>query len=90
MFTNFREDEDPKRPRRGAKSRGGISTAWLTSCNEERTEQFVDRMLEGEGVQGVAGVSLVGGKLRRRKDTNQEIELLAIISNQAVTPSQVP
>lgn len=65
-------------------------TAWLTSPNDEGTDHFIHRMLEGDGVQGVGGFSLLCGKLRRKKDADQEIEPLAIISNRALTPDQVP
>ncbi len=89
VLTNFREDEDPDRPLQGLKSRGGMVTAWLTAANDESTGEFVKRMLEGEGVKGVGGFSLVCGKLRRRRD-GDGVEPLAIISNRATTADQVP
>lgn len=89
VLTNFREDEDPDRPLQGLKSRGGMVTAWLTAASDESTEEFVKRMLEGEGVKGVGGFSLVCGKLRRRREA-EGVEPLAIISNRATTPDQVP
>lgn len=65
-------------------------TAWLTSAEDESTEQFVHHLLEGEGVKGVGGFSLVCGKLRKRRDTEHELEPLAIISNRAGSPDDVP
>lgn len=65
-------------------------TAWLTSPEDESTEQFVHHLLEGEGVKGVGGFSLVCGKLRKRRDTEHELEPLAIISNRAGSPDDVP
>jgi len=62
-------------------------SAWLTSPDDESTEHFVHRLLEGEGVKGVGGFSLVCGKLRKRK---QEIDPLAIISNRSGSPDDVP
>lgn len=90
VLTNFREDEDPNRPLQGLKSRGGMVTAWLTAPDDESTEEFVKRMLDGDGVQGVGGFSLVCGKLRRRKDKEADIEPFAIISNRATSADQVP
>lgn len=90
VLTNYKEDEDPEHPLQGLKSRGGMVTAWLTAPNDKSTHQFVDHLLEGEGVKGVGGFSLVCGKLRRRKDAEREIEPLAIISNRALTPDEVP
>ena len=65
-------------------------TAWLTSPEDESTEKFVHHLLEGEGVKGVGGFSLVCGKLRKRRDTEHELEPLAIISNRAGSPDDVP
>lgn len=62
-------------------------SAWLTSPDDESIEHFLHRLLEGEGVKGVGGFSLVCGKLRKRK---QEIDPLAIISNRSGTPDDVP
>lgn len=90
VLTNYKESDDPEHPLQGLKSRGGMVTAWLTSPNDKSTHQFVDHLLEGEGVKGVGGFSLVCGKLRRRKDAEQEIEPLAIISNRSLTHEEVP
>ncbi|KAG9244909.1 NRDE protein-domain-containing protein [Calycina marina] len=91
VLTNYRETDtqDEEHPVQGEKSRGGMVTAWLTALNEETTESFVERMVNGGGVKGVGGFSLLCGKLRPRKDLN-DLEPLAIISNRAGDASQVP
>jgi len=91
VLTNFRETNthDTAHPVQGMKSRGGMVTAWLTSKGES-TEQFVHQLLEGEGVKGVGGFSLVCGKLRKQKGKEPQLEPLAIISNRAGTPDDVP
>ncbi len=65
-------------------------TAWLTSPDDESTEHFVHRLLEGDGVKGVGGFSLFCGKLRARKDRPHEIEPFAIVSNRSGSPDEVP
>jgi uncharacterized protein with NRDE domain len=92
VLTNYRETDthDAAHPVMGTRSRGGMVTAWLTSPEDESTEQFVHHLLEGEGVKGVGGFSLVCGKLRKRRDTEHELEPLAIISNRAGSPDDVP
>jgi len=92
VLTNYRETDthDANHPVQGTRSRGGMVTAWLTSPEEKSTEQFVHHLLEGEGVAGVGGFSLVCGKLRKRRDTDHELEPLAIISNRAGSPDDVP
>ncbi|TVY14583.1 Transport and Golgi organization protein 2-like [Lachnellula arida] len=92
VLTNYRENDthDSEHPIEGSRSRGGMVTAWLTSPDNESTEHFVHRLLEGEGVKGVGGFSLVCGKLRKSKQAEQELEPLAIMSNRAGTPEDVP
>ncbi|EFX00232.1 duf833 domain containing protein [Grosmannia clavigera kw1407] len=97
VLTNFREENcsDQAHPVHGQRSRGGMVTAWLTADAASTTEQFVQHMLEGEGVRGVGGFSLICGKLRRRRGKGNEhrqdgIEPLAIISNRADELAQVP
>ena len=65
-------------------------TAWLTAPEEESTEDFVLRLLGGEGVKGVGGFSLVLGKLRKKRNSSEELEPLAIISNRSGGPEDVP
>jgi uncharacterized protein with NRDE domain len=92
VLTNYSETNtnDSEHPVQGARSRGGMVTAWLTAANDESTEDFVHRLVEGEGVKGVGGFSLVCGKLRKRKDSSGELEPMAIISNRAGTSDEVP
>lgn len=92
VLTNYRETDthDASHPVQGTRSRGGMVTAWLTAPEEESTQDFVHRLLEGEGVKGVGGFSVVCGKLRKRKDSSGELEPFAIISNRAGTPDDVP
>jgi uncharacterized protein with NRDE domain len=93
VLTNYRETNthDADHPIIGTRSRGGMVTAWLTAPNDESTPNFVHRLLEeGEGVAGVGGFSLLCGKLRRRRDTQHELEPLAIISNRCDSSDDVP
>lgn len=92
MLTNYRETDthDANNPVQGTRSRGGMVTAWLTGPEEESTQDFVYRLLKGDGVKGVGGFSLVCGKLRKRGDSGQELEPMAIISNRAGNPDEVP
>ncbi|PQE04007.1 hypothetical protein CJF31_00003094 [Rutstroemia sp. NJR-2017a BVV2] len=92
VLTNYRETNtsDKDHPVQGTRSRGGMVTAWLTAQNEETTQQFVHRLLDGEGVKGVGGFSLVCGKLRKEKSDDNGLEPLAIISNRSGTPDEVP
>lgn len=85
ILTNYKE-----KIYAGAKSRGVIVNAWLTGSNDESTQDFVHRMLDGEGVKTVGGFSLVCGKLRKRKRDIEELEPLVIISNRSGTPDDVP
>jgi len=89
VLTNFQEGRDSRQPLRGAKSRGEMVTAWLTSPNDESSKNFANRMINN-GLRDVGGFSLVCGKLRRRKDfRNKQIEPFAIISNRATAPDQI-
>ncbi|KAM3077648.1 hypothetical protein ACMFMG_006977 [Clarireedia jacksonii] len=92
VLTNYRETNtnDKDHPVQGTKSRGGMVTAWLTAPNEESTQQFVHRLLDGDGVKGVGGFSLVCGKLRKEQSDDDGLEPLAIISNRSGTPDEVP
>lgn len=90
VLTNYKEEEmvDVQ----GQRSRGGMVTAWLTADPAESTQEFVHRLLSGEGVRGVGGFSLLCGKLRRKIDNTDEpsLEPLAIISNRAGSTDDVP
>ncbi|KAL2175059.1 NRDE protein-domain-containing protein [Thermothelomyces heterothallicus CBS 202.75] len=90
VLTNYRETDthNAASPVCGTRSRGGMVTAWLRADPAESTEQFVHRMLEGGGVKGVGGFSLICGKLRKVSG-KQNIEPLAIISNRCDHAGQV-
>ncbi|KAB8302185.1 hypothetical protein EYC80_005631 [Monilinia laxa] len=92
VLTNYRETDthDKDHPIQGTRSRGGMVTAWLTAEKDESTRQFVHRLLDGEGVKGVGGFSLVCGKLRKERSSDDQMEPLAIISNRSGTPDEVP
>jgi uncharacterized protein with NRDE domain len=92
VLTNYRETNmaDADHPVQGARSRGGMVTAWLTGPEEETTQDFVHRLLEGGGLKSVGGFSLVCGKLRRREDLAAGLEPLAIVSNRSGSPDDVP
>lgn len=92
VLTNYRETNtaDADHPVQGARSRGGMVTAWLESPEEETTQDFVRRLLEGGSVKSVGGFSLVCGKLRRREDLATGLEPFAIVSNRSGTPDDVP
>jgi len=91
VLTNYREAvlDDADHPVQGTRSRGAMVTAWLTADKEETTEEFVSRLLGGEGVKGVGGFSLLCGKLRRREE-EKELEPLVIISNRSEHLLDVP
>lgn len=95
VLTNFRETDthDKEHPVKGERSRGAMVTAWLTAQKDESTQDFVHRLLGGEGVKGVGGFSLVCGKFRKHKGhngTEDELEPLAIISNRCGIADDVP
>jgi uncharacterized protein with NRDE domain len=93
VLTNYRETDanDAEHPIQGTRSRGGMVTAWLTAPKGESTVEFVHRLLEGDGVKGVGGFSLLCGKLRKRaRNGRRETDPLAIVSNRAGTADDVP
>lgn len=93
VLTNYRETDpnDAEHPVQGARSRGGTVTAWLTSPKNESTDDFVHRLLSGDGVKGVGGFSLVCGKLRKRRvGEDNEVDPFAIVSNRCGTADDVP
>lgn len=75
VLTNFHEEGQVVQE---ARSRGAMVNAFLTQTpdNPENTQAFVKNLIEGEGVKGVGGFSLVCGKPGRP---------LAVVSNR--TPS---
>ena len=74
VLTNFREDE----LKTEARSRGTLVNAFLTqpAGSGQSTENFVKSLVDGEGLKGIGGFSLVCGRIG---------EHLAVISNR--TPS---
>ncbi|KAL8835706.1 MAG: hypothetical protein Q9170_003208 [Blastenia crenularia] len=75
VLTNFREEGQPVQE---ARSRGALVNAFLAQDKHdpEDTSTFAKNLIEGEGVTGVGGFSLVCGKVGKP---------LAVISNR--TPS---
>lgn len=71
VLTNFREEGDIKP---GARSRGLLPNLYLTRSIQDGqgTEAFVSSLIEGDGLQGIGGFSLVCGQVG---------EPLAVISN---------
>lgn len=72
----------------GAKSRGGMVTAWLGASPKQSVTEFVDAMIAEGGTQGVGGFSLICGKLRKKAEG--EMAPLAILSNKVAHPEQTP
>lgn len=106
VLTNYRElDSGTGAPSvSGTKSRGSMVTAFLRKPTAQSVADFVDGMIADGSTQGVGGFSLLCGKLRRRRQQQQrqeingganssghdELEPLAIVSNKAVHPEQIP
>ncbi|KAJ9165711.1 DUF833 domain-containing protein [Coniochaeta hoffmannii] len=94
VLTNYRETNvnDAAHPVHGARSRGGLVTAWLGASPREKVSDFVRRMLDG-GVGNVGGFSLICGKLRPKRHGDgghRALEPLAIISNRNDSVDKVP
>ncbi|KAF4122772.1 Pfam:DUF833 [Geosmithia morbida] len=96
VLTNFREIASADQPGpalHGRRSRGGMVTAWLGQPPDEGVRSSVARLVaDGEGVQGVGGFSMVCGKLRPGKATEEDDDHdgLAILSNRAGSLDDVP
>ncbi|PFH57415.1 hypothetical protein XA68_15111 [Ophiocordyceps unilateralis] len=86
VLTNYREVEarDADQAVRGIKSRGGVVTAWLGATDDGGIDGRVRQLVDGDGVAGVGGFSLVGGRLRRHHGG------IAIVSNRARQADDVP
>lgn len=89
VLTNYRETDPAAQPAEGNRSRGAMVTAWLTSAEEESTSGFIERLLNGDGLKGVGGFSLLCGRLRK-KYPGPDVEALAIISNRSDSANAVP
>lgn len=93
VLTNYRElDPTTGAPSVfGAKSRGGMATAWLGDASGRSAGAFVEAMIAEGGTQGVGGFSLICGKLRKRRGAGDDaLDPLAILSNKAAHPEQIP
>lgn len=96
VLTNYREiDPVTGAPSvTGAKSRGGMATAWLGAPRAQSVTQFIEAMIAEGGTQGVGGFSLICGKLRRRRDGDggdkKLLAPLAVLSNKTEHPEEIP
>jgi uncharacterized protein with NRDE domain len=93
VLTNYRE-LDPTRlcqPISGQKSRGAMVTSWLENSAERSVGDYVEAVMASGGCQGVGGFSLICGRLRRRDGGGGDgLEPMAILSNRAEHPGQIP
>lgn len=80
VLTNFREDGVMNAE---ARSRGAMVNAFLTQPAESdaTTENFTETLVEGEGLKGVGGFSLVCGRIG---------EPLAVVSNRTPDVESIP
>jgi len=87
ILTNFREEGQIIE---GARSRGEIPLAYLTlnSDSPEPPDQFAQRLLEEEGVNGVGGFSLIFGQLKK-PSSGGNIGPLGILSNRTPNADDV-
>ncbi|KYK60256.1 DUF833 domain-containing protein [Drechmeria coniospora] len=86
VLTNYREANvhDAAHPIHGVKSRGGMVNAWLGGLANESVQAGVHQLVVDAGVQGVGGFSMLGAKLRRKGGA------IAVVSNRAKHPDDVP
>ncbi|KAG8169470.1 hypothetical protein KVR01_000215 [Diaporthe batatas] len=93
VLTNYRE-LDPGRlgqPVSGQKSRGAMVTSWLENSADRSVRDYVETVMASGGCHGVGGFSLICGRLRRRKGEGEDgLEPMAILSNRAEHPGQIP
>lgn len=94
VLTNYRELEAGSGAPSvaGTRSRGAIVNVWLGAPTNQSVGGFVEDAIAGAETQGIGGFSLICGKLRRRRggqDSN-EMEPLAILSNKAARPDEIP
>lgn len=80
VLTNFREEGQVGQE---ARSRGALVNDFLTQDPKisVTTEEYVSKLVEGEGVEGVGGFSLVCGKVG---------EPLAVVSNRTPNVKDIP
>lgn len=86
VLTNYRElaPYDAGHAVHGLRSRGRVVTAWLGGLPDGGVKEGVHRLVEGGGVAGVGGFSMVCGKLRKKGGA------LAVVSNRARKADDVP
>lgn len=90
-MTNFREEGEIVV---GKRSRGELPKLFLGVPPESKqsTEEFAAQLLEGQGVQGVGGFSLVFGQLRARHVApagSAKTGTLAVVSNRTQNAKEV-
>ncbi|KAG6361917.1 hypothetical protein INS49_010146 [Diaporthe citri] len=93
VLTNYRELDPSKlcQPISGQRSRGAMVTSWLENSAERSVGDYVEAVMASGGCQGVGGFSLICGKLRRRREGGEDgLEPMAILSNRAEHPDQIP
>ncbi|KAK2597812.1 hypothetical protein N8I77_012574 [Diaporthe amygdali] len=93
VLTNYRELNPDKlcQPVSGQRSRGVMVLSWLENSAECSVGDYVEAVMESGGCQGVGGFSLICGKLRRRREGGEDgLEPMAILSNRAENPDQIP
>lgn len=71
VLTNYRETDpaDANHPVHAQRSRGGMVTAWLGADPNESVSDSVHQLVRDDGVRGVGGFSMVAGKLRKKRRT---------------------
>lgn len=93
VLTNYRELDPSKlcQPISGQRSRGSMVTSWLENSAERSVCDYVEAVMASGGCQGVGGFSLICGKLRRIRVGGEDgLEPMAILSNRAENPDQIP
>ncbi|GKT93868.1 DUF833 domain-containing protein [Colletotrichum tofieldiae] len=96
VLTNYRETnaQDAEHPIHAARSRGGMVTAWLGSDPAEPASESVNHLVKDGGVKGVGGFSMVAGKLKRKRGSDEKpqraLEGIAIVSNRCDDLQDVP
>lgn len=90
VLTNYRElDPSTGAPSiTGQRSRGAVVNDWLSASSSQTVSNFVTSIIADGGTRGVGGFSLICGKLRRSGE--RELAPLAILSNKAENPDEIP
>lgn len=93
VLTNYRELEPGSGAPSvsGTRSRGAIVNAWLGAPAGQSVVGFAEDAITGAETQGIGGFSLICGKLRRSRGGDlQKMDALAILSNKAARPDEIP